>query len=713
MAISRIGSATGVNSCTLPTHQADDYIFIVAFTDGSVTPPSLPAGYTSITTGGANSSSIRAGYKKATSSSETSGTWTGATSVIAVVYRGVDLSSPVGGSLASTGNTATMTYGGITMASTTGGNWVIGAAGTRAITATIENPPSGMTNVTSVLDATDEMAWHDTNGGYEGTWPSTNVGVGVAAGWHSVVFELKKADVTSATGNQITTDSQEFHGSRWTRTNVDVNQNYPTGYTDSTGGSTAYQVLETATTTVHDIRRTTDVAVSASTDYRAWAEVAPSGRNFVTLRLFDSAFTSEASFTIDLTSGALQNNSYGTGLTNVSGSSTALSNGFYRIDIKFNSSTSTAIPFRVLSNINITNDSAAYLGDVTKGFYIDSVGIVPVTTVTQSSTFTNSQSFPAGTVSNVGSGTQTLTQTSTFTDTDTTPGGRLNLVLTQASTFTDADTLPAGQVNLRLTQASTFTDTDTFPAGQVNLRINHATTFTDGDTFFSGSVVFPSQTVTQSATFTDGDTFPAGQVNLRINQASVFTDSDTFPAGQLNLTLTQATTFTNTASFYTGVISQGTTVNQSTTFTNTNTFFAGQLNLKLTQASTFTDTDTFPAGNVIQKIAGSLLTDGDTFFAGQLNLRVNSNLFTDADTFYTGQVNLRISQSSTFTNSQTFPAGTVTFTQTITAGAFTNTNTFYSGALSSPQTIYGTLFTNGSNNLSGSRYRQTGWRWGF
>src|SRR5437868_13548477 len=93
MAITRIG-ASGVEatSITIPgTYQNGDLIVIFAFR-AAITSPSLPAGWTSLTSNSGNASSARLGYKIAGSNSETSGTWTNATGLVCHVYRGVSTS---------------------------------------------------------------------------------------------------------------------------------------------------------------------------------------------------------------------------------------------------------------------------------------------------------------------------------------------------------------------------------------------------------------------------------------------------------------------------------------------------------------------------------------------------------------------------------------------------------------------------------------------
>jgi hypothetical protein len=197
MAISRVGSATGVNSATLPAHQAGDLIIAVAFRDGSITSPSLPAGWTNISAAGLNSCSLRAAYKIAASGSEVSGTWTNATNLIVVVYRGVHNAAPIG--TVNTDFDASTAVRFNTLAAFAigdGSSWVLGAAGHRSVDTSLENAPTGMSNVTGRVDAVCEIALHDTNAGVS-SWPTRSVSVGgTSSGWRSVTIEIKAATAT-------------------------------------------------------------------------------------------------------------------------------------------------------------------------------------------------------------------------------------------------------------------------------------------------------------------------------------------------------------------------------------------------------------------------------------------------------------------------------------------------------------------------------------
>jgi len=200
----------------MPTHQAGDLLLFYAFRDGSETAPSLPSGYTNKLTksDGYVDTSERIGYKIATSSSETSGTWTNATSLICQVYRGVDQTTPLGGSSTyghnDTGNN-TISYRVITMTDTSGASWVAGFAGHAATNTSLQTAPTGMTNRTNVVDATDEAAGHDTNGGVS-SWTTKTVSVGgTDSGWCSAVVEIlagvSEVTLTAGNSNQLNQSS--------------------------------------------------------------------------------------------------------------------------------------------------------------------------------------------------------------------------------------------------------------------------------------------------------------------------------------------------------------------------------------------------------------------------------------------------------------------------------------------------------------------------
>lgn len=191
MAISYIGTGTpGTTTTTLPAHVAGDYILIGSFRDGSNTAPGLAAGYTNIQTNATNSAGARMGFKIATSSGETSGTWSSATTTICMVYRSSTGTLVTGGSAVATGASTTVSYPALTMLNRNSTSWVAGIAGHRSIDTSLETPPTGMTNRIDSVDATDEMAGHDTNGTVN-AWSLQTVSVGgTSSGWAGFTVEI-------------------------------------------------------------------------------------------------------------------------------------------------------------------------------------------------------------------------------------------------------------------------------------------------------------------------------------------------------------------------------------------------------------------------------------------------------------------------------------------------------------------------------------------
>lgn len=146
--LSLVGSAsnTGATSITLPTHVAGDLIVIIAWRTASSAIPALGGSFTSLggtcATNG-NSTGVRVGYLVATGGSETSGTWTNATALIAYVFRGWDgVTTPLCDSLGNSGS-STLRYPALTLTGTEGRSWVIRSASGNNATAT--TTPSGYT----------------------------------------------------------------------------------------------------------------------------------------------------------------------------------------------------------------------------------------------------------------------------------------------------------------------------------------------------------------------------------------------------------------------------------------------------------------------------------------------------------------------------------------------------------------------------------------
>lgn len=195
---------------TMPTHAAGDFILMYCFRDGSTTLPTLPAGWTQINSGAANTCSARLAYKIAASSSETSGTWTSGTELVCQVYRNVQV---IGASAVGTGSSATVNYPALSGMFTDGNSVVAAFSGHRSVNGNLALAPTGMVNRVSQAGATADAAGFDTNGGVS-SWSSQNVATGeTASGYISIVVELISAasvipPAPTITGtNQVTANS--------------------------------------------------------------------------------------------------------------------------------------------------------------------------------------------------------------------------------------------------------------------------------------------------------------------------------------------------------------------------------------------------------------------------------------------------------------------------------------------------------------------------
>lgn len=202
--VSYIGSATGTTTATIPAHIAGDLLVAFAYRDGNTTAPTLPSGWTSLNNSGADTNSGRLAWRVATDSATTSGTWTNATSLVIHVYRHAAIGAHAVGGASST----TVTYPALSLTQLDGSSWVAGFAGHRSTNTSLETPPAGMVNRSTVVDATDEAAGHDSNGGVA-AWGATAVSVGgTASGWRAYSLELVYSPVTLSIPDDLATDTQ-------------------------------------------------------------------------------------------------------------------------------------------------------------------------------------------------------------------------------------------------------------------------------------------------------------------------------------------------------------------------------------------------------------------------------------------------------------------------------------------------------------------------
>jgi hypothetical protein len=159
-------------------------------------------------------------------------------------------------------------------------------------------------------------------------------------------------------GGNLLGYSQEFENTDWTANNVTIAAN-TTNAPDST--LTADRILETATTTVHEL--TQNVDLEDSTTYFASVHVRTgTGRNWIHLRVVDKAGTVHGVY-FDTTGGV-------SGTTTGSPSNiaiTAAGNSFFRCSFSFNSASGATVPqFDV--RIASADGTDSYLGDA--GFFM-------------------------------------------------------------------------------------------------------------------------------------------------------------------------------------------------------------------------------------------------------------------------------------------------------------------------------------------------------
>ena len=178
MTVSFVGSASAeATSVTLPSHQAGDLIVIFAGRTGSTGTPSVPAGWrfaAQSSGSGVTPPAIAAsvGWKIAASSAETSGTWTNADMVLAVVVRDDANLLVIGGIGKTTSLSTTVNYQPLLAnsgQSIQGMRWtssyVLLPVMATSNTSDIDTPPTASTSkiVSLAGTAAIEMAIHRTN----------------------------------------------------------------------------------------------------------------------------------------------------------------------------------------------------------------------------------------------------------------------------------------------------------------------------------------------------------------------------------------------------------------------------------------------------------------------------------------------------------------------------------------------------------------------
>lgn len=197
--IKYIGSSSGVNSATIPEHQAGDLILCFAFRAGSNSPPTPPGSSGNpwtwldfvLPTLDDNVSGMMA-YRLAADSNTVSGTWTDTDGLLVSVYRGSLSIGPIGAFWHRSDVGTTPVFPAISLNRRDGSAWVAGFAGTVALDASPSMPPSGMRNRIDYANASCRLAGHDSDGGMvEWQQQTANIG-GSSAAWLAAVIELRR-----------------------------------------------------------------------------------------------------------------------------------------------------------------------------------------------------------------------------------------------------------------------------------------------------------------------------------------------------------------------------------------------------------------------------------------------------------------------------------------------------------------------------------------
>jgi hypothetical protein len=196
--ITRIGaSVAAATTITIPAgHQVGDFIVIYAFRNALVA-PTLPAGWTNQTSESTGASSFRLAWKQATSSSETSGTWTNASQLAVVVYRGMDPRADptaptrpfsTNGAVTGTSNSVTLNAIQPTQPSVL----LIFAAdkfGSNGLNA----PPTGFSSIaynSNFISNTEVAAFEGTANPFQGDFAASSIALLSSAEWRSIGLEL-------------------------------------------------------------------------------------------------------------------------------------------------------------------------------------------------------------------------------------------------------------------------------------------------------------------------------------------------------------------------------------------------------------------------------------------------------------------------------------------------------------------------------------------
>lgn len=191
MALSFVGVSTSGDAtpAAIPTGTAVGDLMIAKGFDNSATAPSVPSGWTLITTA-SRSGAAQTICFRIFQSGDSGPVWAGVTSNSIISYTGQDPTDAIGAVNSATGTTTTLTMPSVTLEVTDGTSWVVALYGHRQGGGGF-NTPTGMTERWDAADGAIGQAGSDTNGGVAsfsgGTF--TLVG-GSSAAWACTAIEI-------------------------------------------------------------------------------------------------------------------------------------------------------------------------------------------------------------------------------------------------------------------------------------------------------------------------------------------------------------------------------------------------------------------------------------------------------------------------------------------------------------------------------------------
>lgn len=209
MAISLIDSdETTGDSITIPAHQINDTLLFFVYRDNSTGAPTIPSDCQVVHASAMGSFGyLIAAYKIATTTSETSGTWTNASHISVMVFRGAADTLVLPEAFASNSGTSTTVTWGAQLTGTLRTNQsdraVVGTVAQRNTANNLATAPGAMVNILTGGDGANYQIathWDDARAT---AWTSSSITVTNSALYRTQVLGLFEQAYTSTGGGAI------------------------------------------------------------------------------------------------------------------------------------------------------------------------------------------------------------------------------------------------------------------------------------------------------------------------------------------------------------------------------------------------------------------------------------------------------------------------------------------------------------------------------